>query len=373
MRRSVIALVVVALTCGVLVPWTAPPAVADAGPYQLSGTVEFVDQATGTPQKFVVDVLATGSPYFAGTGSVQWVTGLHPGTYTDIVKVDVDTTTVPGTTVSTVVFRIGTAEWAITVSDPGNGGTLAAKLYDLSGSPPLAAQGNVTSGGLQTTPGTGTGGPGDPAVTSFAPVSVLPGGSVTFSGDCGTRPAPQALTVNLLNVANQGYYAGQQSIPLSFAPGSNSGAYTPFSGSFPVAPGVSGYTLTFIVTCFWPAPPYPDNTQGNQWFAVTTDAYSVKVVKAVKVAKPKWGTWTAQLAHGALATAAAPWAVQVATFGGSFGPPAPTTTTSTTTTTTTTAPPTSVPLTAPPTAPPETSAPTTPTTVCVPTPARGCP
>lgn len=74
-------------------------------------------------------MLATGAPNLAGTGSVQWVTGLHPGTYTDIVKVDVDTTTVPGTTVSTVLFRIGIAEWAITVTDPGSGGPLAASEY----------------------------------------------------------------------------------------------------------------------------------------------------------------------------------------------------------------------------------------------------
>jgi len=366
-RRSAVALAV-ALVCGALSPWAMSPAVAD-GAYQLQGTVEFVDQSTGTPQKFVVDVLATGAPYFAGTGSVQWVTGLHPGTYTDIVKVDVDTTTVPGTTVSTVLFSIGTAEWAITLTDPGSGGALSAKVYDLGASTPLAAQGAVTNGGLVATPGTGTGGPGDPAVTSFAPVDVPPGGTVNFSGGCGTRPAPQAFTVNLLNVANQGFYAGQQSISFTFPPGSNDGAYTPFTGSFPVAPGVSGYTLTFIVTCYWPAPPYPDNTQGNHWFAVTTAAYSVNVVKNVKITKPNWSSWTTKLAHSGLTTLASPWAIQVAVFGGGFGPPG-------TTTTTTTAPPsTAPPVTTPPTEPsvttPDTTPATTPgtttTTRCVPT------
>ena len=369
------AVLALALAFGALAPWAMAPAVADSA-YQLQGTVEFVDQATGTPQKFVVDVLATGAPYFAGTGTVQWVTGLHPGTYTDILKVDVDTTTVPGTTISTVLFGIGTAEWAITLTDPGGGGALTAKVYGLGTSPPLAAQGAVTAGGLVATPGTGTGGPGDPAVTSFAPVNVLPGGTVTFSGDCGTRPAPQAFTVNLLNVANQGYYAGQDSISFTFPAGSNDGAYTPFSGTFPVAPGVSGYTLSFIVTCYWPAPPYPDNTQGNHWFAVTTPAYSVKVVKNVKITKPTWSSWTKLVAHSGLATLSSPWAVQVAVFGGSFGPPAPTTTT------TTTVPPTSTPpVTAPATVPPDTTPATTPdttpgtttTTGCVPSPTHGCP
>ena len=178
--------------------------------------------------------------------------------------------------------------------------------------------------------------------------------------------------MSLLNVANKGYYAGQQSISCTFPAGSNDGAYTPFAGTFPVAPGVSGYVLTFIVTCYWPAPPYPDNTQGNQWFAVTTDAYSVNVVKNVKITKPSWATWTKLVAHSGLATLSSPWAIQVAVFGGAFGPPAPSTTT--TTAPPVTAPPsTAPPVTAPPDTTPDTTPGTTTTTACVPSPTHGCP
>ncbi len=194
-------------------------------------------------------------------------------------------------------------------------------------------------------PGTAGAGP-NPSWTSVSPHVVAVGGTVAFSGDCGTaNPGPTSWDVHALDLGGGGLYTSQGDLAEgTFAPGSTG----TFSGTVTVPDAAhtthSPYYLYLSATCFWPVPPYTANTPTN-WYALGSGNAVVNV--GGLVIKFTWQYQLQNLLSFGLGQIGTQLGVGDQLLIGKVGPPASTTTTTTTkpnanttTTTTTTVAPT---------------------------------
>lgn len=164
-----------------------------------------------------------------------------------------------------------------------------------------------------------------PSWTSVTPFFAAVGGTVTFSGSCGTNSGPSSWNVLAMNLGGGGLYTNQGIVASgSFTPGS---ANT-FNGTFVIPDAAHTihmpYYLHLIAMCFWPVPPYTANTPTG-WYALGTTQALVDVGGT----KFNWQSQLAYLATFGFGQVGSLLDVNQQVLLGSFTPASPTATTTT--------------------------------------------
>ncbi len=141
------ALVVISLGLLALPAIGAPPGPIGAAGH-IEGVVGFVDQ-NHTRQQFTLNIDAAGPDTYSVTGSLKWVTGAHPGVYTDLVKWTVDTTTPDLTAAYGLIFMVDGAEWGLQVKY-WDDGSVTGWVRALGGAPGTQLVGPITGNTLHS-------------------------------------------------------------------------------------------------------------------------------------------------------------------------------------------------------------------------------